>query len=125
MNRLLSIPFATYYADTEFHALTEMSRKSLLAFPLGVLLTFSWPAARRQSAVRLRTVLVAIAGLIALSAIELGQVLLPTRTPDVTDILVGEAGLLCGAWVARLLGASTAGPANDSATGVLSGSQSA
>src|SRR5207247_7021850 len=50
----LGVPFASYYEDTELHALTEVMRKSLMAFPLGVLLRLSWPEARRQSMARVR-----------------------------------------------------------------------
>jgi VanZ family protein len=32
--------------------------------------------------------------------IELGQVFLPSRLPDITDVILGTAGILVGLWLA-------------------------
>ena len=43
VRQLLTVPFYGYYQGAEFQAFTEMTRKALLAVPLGALLHFSWP----------------------------------------------------------------------------------
>jgi glycopeptide antibiotics resistance protein len=107
VHELLSVPFSWYYAGTEFHAFTEMSRKSLLALPLGVLLRLSWPDDRaRWLGSRLRLVVLAGLAFCLLFAIEAGQVFLPGRVPDVTDAIVGELGVVAGLWLIGLFLAS-------------------
>jgi glycopeptide antibiotics resistance protein len=103
LHELLSVPFSWYYAATEFHAFTEMSRKILLALPLGVLLGLSWPVDRARSPIsRLRLPILAGLAFCLLFAIEVGQVFLPGRVPDVTDAIVGELGVVAGLWLSRL-----------------------
>jgi len=102
LHELLSVPLSWYYAGTEFHAFTEMSLKSLLALPLGVLLRLAWPADRRSPTSRLRLIMLAGLGFGVLFAIEVGQVFLPTRVPDVTDAMIGELGVVAGLWLAGL-----------------------
>ena len=41
------------------------------------------------------------------AVVEAGQLLLPTRYPDNTDILLGLAGVLAGSWMVRRFGASS------------------
>jgi glycopeptide antibiotics resistance protein len=103
MHQLMSVPFFSYYLGSEFHAFTEMMRKSLLAFPLGTFLRIAWPPADRTPASRFRLLLIAVVGFCFLFGIEVGQVFLPTRVADITDAIVGEIGLLAGIWVAGLL----------------------
>jgi glycopeptide antibiotics resistance protein len=98
MHQLVSVPFYSYYIGTEFHAFTEMSRKTLLAVPLGVLLRLCERSGGPVPALMKSSVQAAV-GLILLLAIELGQVFLPTRIPDSTDVLMGEIGVLAGMWL--------------------------
>jgi glycopeptide antibiotics resistance protein len=100
MRRITMIPLLSYYFGTEFHAFTEMSRKALLTVPLGVLITY---AAAPLS--RLRVAAVLAASFAFLVGIEIGQVFLPSRVPDVTDALIGEFGIVAGMWVVRLMAA--------------------
>jgi glycopeptide antibiotics resistance protein len=103
LHELLAVPFSWYYAGTEFHAFTEMSRKSMLALPLGALLRLSWPCERtRWASLRLRLMVLAVLGFSFLFAIEVGQVFLPERVPDVADAIVGELGLVAGLWLIGL-----------------------
>jgi VanZ family protein len=90
-----SLPFAHYYEGTEFHAASELVKKIILGAPLGWTLS---RAAGRHPAVdqRLR-----IAGLLVIAAtvlgcIEFGQVFLPDRVADVTDVLLGVLGAAGG-----------------------------
>jgi glycopeptide antibiotics resistance protein len=103
MHRLMSVPFLSYYLDSEFHAFTEMMRKSFLALPLGALLRIAWPPGDRSPASKLRLAGVALVGFALLLGIEIGQVFLPTRVPDVTDTIIGEIGFVAGMWLAGML----------------------
>ena len=103
MHQLMSVPFLSYYLGSEFHAFTEMMRKSLLALPLGALLRLAWPSGERVSASWIRLLVLALVGFCLLLGIEVGQVFLPTRVADVTDAMVGEIGFVAGMWVAGLL----------------------
>ena len=95
MHQLFMVPFYSYWVGTPFHAFTEVSRKVLLMVPLGVLLELSWARGGRLPGV-IRWGALAILGLCMAGAIELGQVFLPTRIPDMTDVLMGEIGVLAG-----------------------------
>jgi VanZ family protein len=105
LHQLLSVPLSSYYTGTEFHAFTEMSFKSLIALPLGVLLRLAWPDDRRWPSSRLRLLMLAGLGFCVLLAIEVGQVFLPTRVPDVTDAMIGELGVVAGLWLTGLFAA--------------------
>jgi VanZ family protein len=99
IHQFLSVPFSSYYSGTEFHALTEMLRKFLLALPLGLFLRVSTPRRVRQHR-RFTTLSVAAIGFAILVAIEFGQVFLPTRVADLTDAIVAELGVVTGSWLA-------------------------
>ncbi|MFN8065279.1 MAG: VanZ family protein [Vicinamibacterales bacterium] len=103
MHRLLQIPFLSYFLGTEFNAFTEMARKTALALPLGILLGAAWPVTSTSAGTRLRRVGLALIGFVLLCGIEVGQVFLPTRYPDLTDACIGEVGLLVGVWIAGML----------------------
>jgi glycopeptide antibiotics resistance protein len=104
IQRITMIPLLSYYWGTEFHAFTEMSRKALLTVPLGVLTAY---AAAPLS--RLRVAAVLAASFAFLVGIEVGQVFLPSRVPDVTDAVIGEIGIVAGMWVAGLMAAPSRG----------------
>jgi glycopeptide antibiotics resistance protein len=103
VKELRSPPFSSYYVGSEFHAFTEMARKSLLAFPLGVLFRIAWRDRDRAASRHLRTAVAVLGGFVLLLGIEIGQIFLPTRVPDVTDAMVGEFGALAGFWITGLL----------------------
>jgi glycopeptide antibiotics resistance protein len=103
VNQLLTVPFSWYYWGTEFHAFTEASRKTLLALPLGVFFRLAWPKDYRTWVRRLRLFIVAVGSFGLLFGIETGQVFLPGRTPDVTDAIIGDFGVLVGFWLAGVL----------------------
>jgi glycopeptide antibiotics resistance protein len=101
VHELLSLPFSSYYAATTWHAVMELLRKSLLALPLGMLLRLSWPDGdRRRSPIsQARLVLLAGLGFCLLLAVEVGQIFLPARVPDMTDTILGELGVVAGLWL--------------------------
>ncbi len=90
MHQLLAVPFHSYYVGTPFHAFTEMLRKATLTLPLGVLLRLANPWLRGWVGV----LVAGIFGAAILGSIELGQVFLPTRTPDNTDVIIGTGGVI-------------------------------
>jgi VanZ family protein len=100
--RLSMVPFVNYARGSDLNALNDLLVKLGLAVPLGVLLSLvPRTASRTRSA--------GATGLAAAAAIftivEGGQLFLPTRSPDVSDILVGVVGTLAGVavggWVRR------------------------
>ena len=99
---LLRVPFHSYYWAMPLSAFAEASSKFLLGMPVGALLQWVWvPSSRRRRFVQaLGILLVSIALFLA---IELGQLLLPTRVPDQTDIYIATAGAMAGAFAIRLI----------------------
>jgi glycopeptide antibiotics resistance protein len=97
------VPFQGYYWADPLNALVEATTKILLGVPAGAALQLTWwPVEGRL----LRTAQVVAAALIStliFGALELGQVLLPQRYPDLTDILLGVTGSLGGVALARIL----------------------
>jgi VanZ family protein len=95
----LAAPFASYYAGSEFHAFTEITRKLILALPLGSLIELA-AGPRRTGSWAVTAALLALP-LAALVVIEAGQMFLPTRVPDLTDALVGTCGAALGVVLVR------------------------
>lgn len=102
-NEAMRVPFATYYAGSEFQALNELLRKSLVFLP-GGLLWAGWAAqqagtspARRRAWHRIGALLAVLLALV----VEGGQLALPGKVADFTDALLEAAG----AWLGLFLGA--------------------
>lgn len=94
-------PFTTYYFSSEFHAINELLRKIGFFFPGGLLLGFALHC-RSGGA---RTGLLPWASLfLALGAgVEIGQLFLPGKIPDITDVFLEAGGGVLGIVVARWL----------------------
>lgn len=90
------VPFEIYYFGSEFRAITELLHKVLFFAPGGLLL--AWLTTPLQSSRWGRPAgLASIAFLAALAfVVELGQVLLPSKYPDLTDWLLETVGGLIG-----------------------------
>lgn len=84
---LLSVPFASQYAKHPLDAQAEVLTKLLFPLVLGVLL---------RLAVRWTSGACAL-GLLVLAGLEIGQLFLPSRYPDVTDVLLGGVAVWLGA----------------------------
>lgn len=93
--RLSLLPFAAYAAGSPINALNDIVAKLGLAMPLGALAVL----AMREPPRLTRTVVAVwiLAGAAVFTVLELGQFLLPSRVPDVTDIWTGTAGTIAGA----------------------------
>jgi VanZ family protein len=94
------VPFEIYYYGTEFRAVTELLHKILFFAPGGVLLAYGVSRVRSP-------LWRGIAGFLSILfitgiafTVELGQVLLPGKYPDLTDWVIETAGGILGylAW---------------------------
>ncbi len=102
MPMFLQIPFSGYYWGNPLSAFGELTTKVLLGVPVGALLQMIYTpdtsAGRRWQAAGILTVSFSI-----FLGIELGQLLLPSRYPDQTDVYIGTAGAWIGMVAVRLL----------------------
>jgi glycopeptide antibiotics resistance protein len=123
------IPFAYYYpayASAPLRALHEIVRRSLAGVPLGVLLRLPASGIEPVADSRRRALITLGTAAAVFTGIELGQVLLPTRYPDVTDVLLGVTGALVGSGAVAALArrcracATSAGPAGIAAVAIAS-----
>ena len=109
------VPFEALYFGTEFRAVTEVFHKAGFMFPLGVLL--GWAVADSGGLLPSRLVRAAAALFILLVAlaIETGQLFLPGKIADLTDVLLefggGWLGLILGMRL-RAIGNAETAPAN-------------
>jgi len=90
------VPFHGYYYGTEFRAVTEVLHKVVFFAPLGILLAVIGRPIGRASFRRLFSLFVPAAILMTAVVIELGQVALPGKLPDSTDIVLECLGGLAG-----------------------------
>ncbi|MDO9284711.1 MAG: VanZ family protein [Aquabacterium sp.] len=99
LQQALRLPFVTYYAGSEYHALNELLRKMLMFGPGGLL----WAAHVASRPIWRRRALWGWGALAALSMallVEAGQLLLPGKVADLTDVAL-QAG---GAWLGMAIG---------------------
>lgn len=105
---LANVPFHAYYINREFKALADALIKLSLAAPLGV---FFQLRVRPNAGAYPRSVTAIWLGVTAafFAAVEIGQVFLPTRYPDNTDVLLALAAVWIGMRVARPFGSDAGG----------------
>jgi glycopeptide antibiotics resistance protein len=98
----LQVPFSGYYWGNPLNAFGELTTKLLLGVPVGALLQMIYSpatsAARRWQAIAILFISFGV-----FLVIELGQLLLPSRFPDQTDVYIGTAGGWLGMAAMRLL----------------------
>jgi len=98
----LQVPFSGYYWGNPLNAFGELTTKLLLGVPVGALLQMIYSpgtrAARRWQAIAILFISFGV-----FLVIELGQLLLPSRFPDQTDVYIGTAGAWIGMVAVRLL----------------------
>jgi len=100
---LFQVPFKNYYWANPFDALGEAITKVLLGLPVGALLTLTVAPARRRSLSLVQLTAIAAVAFAIFSGVELGQVFLPSRYPDGTDVLLGTVGACLGSWGTRVV----------------------
>src|SRR4029077_13460763 len=87
------LPFGAYYgADTQ-SALFDLGKKLFVIGPLGFLIA---ARAQQKNALR-RRIVVALVGLLTGTALEAGQILLRSRIPSITDVLLFGLATWAGA----------------------------
>lgn len=95
-------PFAAMYWGTEFNAVTEVLRKTLLFGVLGALLARWVDAHDLPKRVRRLFLKVAFVSCLLLgTVIELGQAFWVTHIPDVTDVMLYALGAAFGLLIAK------------------------
>jgi len=92
---LARVPFFAYYVNPEFKALRDACLKLSLALPLGVLFQLRWPPERTSAPRVLTAGWLVLTGLF-FTVVEIGQIFLPSRYPDNSDILTGVIAVWLG-----------------------------
>lgn len=97
---MLRVPFHSYYWGMPLFSFAEASTKFLLGMPVGALwqLTWSPPTARWRL---IHSACGVVTASVLFTAIEVGQLALPSRVPDQTDIYIALAGAVAGIAAAR------------------------
>lgn len=97
--RMSLVPFVGYWSGSELKVFTNLLVKVGLAAPFGLIAAC---VVRGPSSYRTLAGWLIVATLV-FSVIEAGQLLLPSRTPDPTDILMSVVGSAAGLWIGRWL----------------------
>jgi VanZ family protein len=103
---MFRMPFHSYYWGTPLNAFAEAATKFLLGMPVGALLQWMWQPSS-VAARRLHVIGIALLAFLLFLGVELGQVFVPSRVPDQTDVYIAVVGALTGAYLSRLLSASS------------------
>jgi glycopeptide antibiotics resistance protein len=101
------LPLRQYQFETGAQLLAQAMLKGGLGIPLGLCLAFGTAGAWREAPYgeTLRWTLSLLIGVLVFGVIEAGQLFLPQRVPDVTDVLWGTLGTAAGLRIAGLMGA--------------------
>ncbi len=100
---LWRVPFRTYWSGSEFRALTEVLHKVLFFAPLGVGLGIAAIRLRGRRVFGFATAGALLVIFLAALGVELGQVLLPGKVPDSTDVVLESCGGFAGYWSVMFL----------------------
>ncbi|WKJ89438.1 VanZ family protein [Methylomonas montana] len=88
-DRFFRIPFYAYYYGTEYRAITEVFHKILFFIPLGVIIGQGVRfIVNRYKSIMIALVLIACTSLV----VELGQMFLPNKNADITDVVLEILG---------------------------------
>lgn len=99
---MLAVPFHSYYWGFAPYVLMDATTKLLMAVPVGALLQLTWQPRTRSWRWVVGAGIVALSGALFLT-LELGQLLLPSRVPDQTDVYIGTLGALLGVLLVTLV----------------------
>ena len=95
LRKFFSIPFASYYIGSEYLAITQIFRKILFAMPLGVFLAIVLCKHSLLPTIAKRMIVVFVLFL-TIFFFELVQMLVPSKTANLTDVCVSFIGALIG-----------------------------
>ena len=87
------LPFSSYYGAELQAALFDLAKKLFLLGPLGFLIA----AGNRDVSPRKRQALATVAGLLVGLVLEAGQIVLQSRNPSLTDVLLFSGAAWAGA----------------------------
>lgn len=99
---LLAVPFASYAGLPPLDLIRDVLAKLALALVFGALLRVGSPGHPARPSRTWTTFAIGF-GALVLTGLELGQLLLPARHADISDILVGGMGVILGFRLAGLL----------------------
>ena len=110
-----TVPFASLYHGSEYNAVSEVLRKTIMFGVFATLCTravlaLSLPATIR----RLFLVVVVLIAAGLAGAIELAQVFLPPHVPDITDVILAAIGAIVGMTIVMRLTGRAKGPTTSS-----------
>jgi glycopeptide antibiotics resistance protein len=91
LSYFFSVPFSSYYYGSEYRALTQLFRKIIFAIPLGLSLAMAF-SHRKVINKSIKVSLVLMLLFLTLFFIELFQMLIPTKTANMTDVFIGFFG---------------------------------
>jgi VanZ family protein len=90
------VPFYHYFKETSFLNIKDLMYSFVFSFPLGWAICSYFPKTFKAG---MRIFFSALIIFLFSFAIEVAQVFLPTRVPDITDVLVMVSGAITGAWL--------------------------
>ena len=100
--QMMRVPFYSYYWGFAPYVLIDATTKLLMAVPIGALLQLIWQPQTRLWRWVMAAGIVLLSGALFLG-LELGQLMLPSRVPDQTDVYVGTLGAVIGVWLVALV----------------------
>ena len=103
LQNLSLLPFSHYQNNAIFQAMTQLYRNVFFFLPAGVIAAVMLKGDRHFSSVGrilIKSVLFLLITGFA-GVMELGQFFLPSRIPDLTDVLLGMLGAWAGYWLTR------------------------
>ncbi len=108
VSTLNQVPFHAYYYGTEFRAITEVFHKVLFFMPYGILSVIIFHTNKTDTPPQSIGILTLIVGVIAGLIIESGQLFLPGKHADITDLMLETLGVFLGYWGASAVTATMA-----------------
>jgi glycopeptide antibiotics resistance protein len=99
---MMRVPFYSYYWGFAPYVLMDATTKLLMAVPIGALLQLIWQPQTRVWRWVMAAGIVLLSGALFLG-LELGQLMLPSRVPDQTDVYIGTLGAVIGVALVALV----------------------
>ncbi len=103
LSTLQRVPFHAYYFGTEFRAVTEVFHKVLFFMPYGILSVILFHICRPNVSPGSIRLFALVTGAFAGLVIESGQLFLPGKHADITDLMLEILGAFLGYWGASIV----------------------
>jgi VanZ family protein len=98
LETMLWLPFYAYYENPEFTAAVNFVSKMCIAAPVGIAAAMELSREPQGPFRRWQWLLCGIGALVLFTLVEIGQLFLPERYPDITDILTSMLAFAVAAW---------------------------